>query len=80
MRRQNPIKVVMHLPDDKEAFQRLYVDAVFDSIVQLARTAPKIDLTDEKTIIIQVSLDKLVEALWEYDEMRSKGGVKANAF
>lgn len=64
MRRQNPIKVVMHLPDDKEAFQRLYVDAVFDSIVQLARTAPKIDLTDEEIIIIQVSLDKLVEALW----------------
>lgn len=80
MRRQNPIKVVMHLPDDNEAFQQLFVDAVFDSIVQLARTAPKIDLTDEEIIIIQVSLDKLVEALWEYDEMRSKGGVKANVF
>ena len=80
MRRQNLIKVVVHLPDDREAFQQLFVDAVFDSIVQLARTASKSDLTDEKIIIIQVSLEKLIEAMWEYDEMRSKGGVKANVF
>ena len=80
MRRQNPIKVVMHLPDDNEAFQQLFVDAVFDSIVQLARTSPKIDLMDEKITIIQVSLEKLIEALWEYNEMRLKGCVKSNVF
>lgn len=63
MRRQAPIKVDVHLPDDKEAFQKLYVDAVFDSIVQLARASPKIDLTDEEITLIQVSLEKLIEAV-----------------
>ena len=76
MRRQAPIKVDVHFPDDKEAFRQLFIDAVFDSIVQLARTTPKIDPTDEENIIIRVSFDKLIKAMWDYEKEKAKRGVK----
>ncbi len=40
MRKPKPIKIVVHMPEDRAAFEKKYVEAVFDALKQLAHTAP----------------------------------------
>ena len=39
MRKSAPIKIVVHLPEDKPSFDKVYIEAVMEAIKQLAETA-----------------------------------------
>lgn len=39
MRKSAPIKIVVHLPQDKPDFDKIYIEAVMEAIKQLAETA-----------------------------------------
>lgn len=39
MRKSAPIKIVVHLPEDKKSFDQIYIEAVMEAIKQLAETA-----------------------------------------
>lgn len=39
MRKSAPIRIVVHLPQDKSAFDKIYIEAVMEAIKQLAETA-----------------------------------------
>lgn len=39
MRKSAPIKIVVHLPEDKPSFDKVYIEAVTEAIKQLAETA-----------------------------------------
>lgn len=39
MRKSAPIKVIVHLPEDKKTFDQIYIEAVIEAIKQLAETA-----------------------------------------
>lgn len=41
MRTSKPIHIVVHKPSDMNAFEKIYIDAAFEAIKQLAQTAPK---------------------------------------
>lgn len=38
MRKSKPIEVVIHMPDDIEAFEKIYIEALFEAIKQVAET------------------------------------------
>ena len=39
LRKSAAIKIVVHLPQDKPAFDKIYIEAVMEAIKQLAETA-----------------------------------------
>lgn len=39
MRKSAPIRIVVHLPQDKPAFDKIYIEAIMEAIKQLAETA-----------------------------------------
>lgn len=41
MRTSKPIHIVVHKPSDMDAFEKIYIDATFEAIKQLAQTMPK---------------------------------------
>ncbi|MGN1305092.1 MAG: hypothetical protein ACI4YB_08660 [Oscillospiraceae bacterium] len=41
MRTSKPIHIVVHKPSDMDAFEKIYIDAAFEAIKQLAQTMPK---------------------------------------
>lgn len=36
-----PIEVVVHMPDDLKAFEKIYIEATLTAIKQIAETVPK---------------------------------------
>lgn len=41
MRKSKPINIIVHAPADKAAFEKLYIDATLEAIIQLVHTTPK---------------------------------------
>lgn len=41
MRKSKPIHIVVHKPSDMDTFEKIYIDAAFEAIKQLAQTTPK---------------------------------------
>lgn len=41
MRKFKPIEVVVHMPDDIKAFEKIYIEATFVAIKQILETMPK---------------------------------------
>lgn len=41
MRKSTSIKIVIHPPPDRDAFEKLYIEASLEALKQLAKTAHK---------------------------------------
>lgn len=41
MRTFKPIEVVVHMPDDIKAFEKIYIEATLTAIQQIVETIPK---------------------------------------
>lgn len=41
MRKSKPINIIVHSPADKNAFEKLYIDATLEAIMQLVHKTPK---------------------------------------
>lgn len=41
MRKSKPINIIVHAPTDKAAFEKLYIGATLEAIIQLVHTTPK---------------------------------------
>ena len=48
MKKSKRIKTVVYFPNNRDAFEKLYVDATFEAIKQLARTTSPPNIPDKK--------------------------------
>lgn len=41
MRKSKPIKIIVHMPENREEFEKIYIQATFDAILQIANQTPR---------------------------------------